>query len=99
MPGAVWSYPEPRHLKKAAADSKAAQMLGSLLGFLRGLPEEVEKVSSKKAKEALALSKDKATDHAFSRAVALLDLAEHGWTLRGRSLARGAEAYGFAAAD
>jgi hypothetical protein len=95
MPGAVWSYPEPRHLKKAAADSKAAQLLGHLLVHLRTLPETVDKVSSRALKEGMQLVKDKATEHAFTRAVGLLDLDAHGWCLEGRSLVRGAVAHGF----
>lgn len=96
MPGAQWSYPEPQHLKKASADSKAAQLLGQLLGHLRGLPLSVEKVSSRAVKEAMGLVKDKATEHAFSRAVALLDHEAHEWQPAGRSLVRGAAALGFA---
>ncbi len=96
MPGAVWSFPEPHHLKKASADSKAALLLGELLAHLRNLPEEVQRVSSRALKDGLKLAADKATKHAFTRAVALLDLPDHGWQLQGRSLVRGAEAYGFA---
>lgn len=95
MPGAQWSYPDPVHLRKAAADSKAARLLEQLLGYLRGLPEEQQKVSSSRAKKALALADDQATARAFSRAVGLLDLVNHGWMLLGRSLVRGAAAYGF----
>lgn len=95
MPGAVWCFPEPHHLKKASADSKAAQLLGELLAQLRNVPEVVQRVSSRALKEAMNLAKDTATERAFSRAVALIDPTDHGWHLQGRSLVRGVEAYGF----
>lgn len=100
MPGAAWSYPEPEHLHKATADSKAAQMLVRLLAYLRGLPEEVQKVSSRAAKEALSLlPQDKASHHAFTRAGALMTMEDQGWTVQGRSLVRGAAVYGFEAGE
>lgn len=95
MPGAVWSYPDPRHLKKAAGEGKAVQLLGQLLAYLKGLPEGTDKVSSKAAKQALGLAKDNATRLAFGRAVELMSLAKHGWEVSGRSFVRGATAYGF----
>lgn len=95
MPGAVWSFPEPQHLKKATADSGAAQLLGQLLGYLRGLPEGVEKVSSQAAKKALAVDKGEAAKKAWTRALDLLDLDAHGWRLELKSLVRGAAVYGF----
>lgn len=95
MPGAVWSYPEATHLKKATADTKTAQLLGHLLGHLRGVPGDVLKVSSRKVKEAMALPTDNATRQAFMKAVGLLDLSAHGWISEGRSLVRGAAAFGF----
>jgi hypothetical protein len=95
MSGAVWSYPEPRYLKKAAADGRTAAMLGTLLEHLRGQPEETQKVSTRAIKAALKLSADSGTSQAFTRAAGLLELAEHGWTSEGRSLLRGAAAHGF----
>lgn len=95
MPGAEWHYPDPQFLKAAAADSKAAQLLGHLLVHLQGLPETITKVSSRQLKEALELPQTTAIKLAFSRAVALLEPGEHGWALQGRSLVREAVAYGF----
>jgi hypothetical protein len=95
MPGAAWSYPDPQHLAKATADSRAARLLEDLLGHLRGLPEGVEKTSSSEAKKALSVAKDGATSKAWTRAVHFLDLDSHGWTLQGRSFIRGSAAYGF----
>jgi hypothetical protein len=95
MPGAVWTYPEPRHLKKATADSKAAQILGQVLAYLAGVPEGINKVSVRAVKDAAGLGKDGAAMRTFTRAMGLLSLSEHGWTTEGRSLVRGAEVYGF----
>ena len=99
MPGAMWSYPEPQHLKKAQADTKAARLMGQVLAHLRGLPEGNDKVSSRALKAALGLPKDAASESAFTRAVGLLNEADHGWCLTGRSLVRGAEVYGFSAQE
>ncbi len=99
MPGAQWRYPEPAHLQKASADSRAAQMLVRLLAYLGSLPEGVQKVSSKVAKAALDLGKDRGTEHAFTRAAALLGSEDHEWQVQGRSFVRGAAVYGFGPAD
>ncbi len=98
MPGAVWTYPEPQYLKKASADSKAALQLDQLLAHLRTLDEGIQQVSSRSLKEAMKLGRDQASVKTFSRACALLDLDTHGWIGKGRSLVRGAAAYGFSAA-
>ena len=95
MAGAVWSYPEPKHLKKAAADGVVAATLGRLLDHLRSLSDECTRLSTSSIKKAMGLAQDAGSSRAFTRAVGLLDLSEHGWTLNGRSLLRGADAYGF----
>jgi hypothetical protein len=95
MPGAVWHYLEPRHLKKAAADGKAAALFGQLLAYLRALPEGVDKVSSRALKAAVGIGTGNAARLAFIRACELLDLDEHGWTIDGRSFVRGGAVYGF----
>jgi hypothetical protein len=96
MPGAQWFYPDPVHLKKAAANGRAAAMLGRLLEYLGGVPDGTLKVSSKAAKATMNLPPDDATAHAFKAAAAALEVDEHGWTREGRSLVRAAVAYGFA---
>jgi hypothetical protein len=95
MPGAKWSYPTPKHLPKAAADSRAAQLLARLLEYLRGLPEDTMRVSSKQVKAALEVGSDNATRQAFTSAGKLLDVGEHGWCAEGKSFVRAALAYGF----
>ena len=95
MPGAVWSYPEPRHLKKASSDGKSAQLFAQLLAHLRTLPDEVNSVSSRTAKAAIGVGTGNSERVAFTRCCEFLDLDEHGWATKGRSFVRGAEAYGF----
>lgn len=88
MPAALWSYPEPRHLKKAAGEGRAAHLFGQLIVYLQGLNEGTDRVSSKVAKAALSLDKDNATRLAFGRATELLDPDLHGWVSEGRSFVR-----------
>lgn len=95
MPGAMWSFPDPKHLKKATADSRAAQLLGHLVGHLRGLPEAIDQVSTQALKKALDVPADAASAKAWTRGLGLLDLTEHGWRLERKSLVRGAAIYGF----
>jgi hypothetical protein len=95
MTGARWSYVEPRHMTKATAEGRAAAMLGQLLEHLRKLPEGVQKVSTRACKAAMSLPTDTATKSAFTRSLELLTMEDHGWRLDGRSLLRGAAAYGF----
>lgn len=91
MPGAEWLYPEPAHLKKAAGEGKAAQLLGQLLAHLATVKEET--VSSTLAKRVLGIDpKDGAAKKTFSRCTELLDPDVHGWCLDGRSFKR----FGFA---
>lgn len=99
MPGAAWHYPQPRHLKKAAEESRAAQLRGELLAYLRTLPETVAKVSSRELKKALGLSTDDATRGAFVRARDLLDPDTDRWVPEGRSLVRVTARYGFSCQD
>ena len=94
MPGAVWHYPEPRHLKKALAEGRAAQLFGQLLAYLRGLPEGVaDKVSTQSVKKALSVPKGSADAKAWTRCLDLLDIETHGWALDAKSLMR--VTYGF----
>ncbi|WKB55968.1 hypothetical protein [Eleftheria terrae] len=95
MPGAQWSYPDPKHLKKATAEGKAAQLLGQLLVYLKSIPEDVLKVSSREVKAAMGLDQTKAVELAFTRCRELLDPSEHGWAAEGRSFVRSGVAYGF----
>jgi hypothetical protein len=96
MPGARWTYPEPRFLKKAAAAGRPILLRGQILEALRGLPEGTQKVSTRALKAMLGLPRDEATKSAFTDAVNRLNLPEHNWVLEGRSLVSGAVAYGFA---
>jgi len=95
MPGAVWTYPDPKHLKKAAGEGKAAQYFGQLLAYLGALPSGVSKVSSRAIKEALQVPDTGADAKAWARGLELLDLEVHGWTKEARSIVREAEVYGF----
>ncbi|MFC3146700.1 hypothetical protein [Piscinibacterium candidicorallinum] len=99
MPGAVWSYPEPRYLVKQRADGKTARMLAALLQHLQTIPSGTDEVSSRKVKQALGLPKEKATEHAFTRAGDLLCMQTHGWMKLGRGFIRGAAAHGFEVAE
>jgi len=95
MPGAVWSWPEPQHLRKATADGRAAAMLGQLLEYLRTVPETIQKLSSKAVKVGLNITGDRVNEDAFKDAAGALELSRHGWVRDGRSLVRGSIAYGF----
>ncbi len=95
MPGAVWNYPTPQHLRKATADSKAARLLTLVLAHLAGIAETTPATSVRAIKAALSIPKDKATERAFSRATAMLEPEDHGWALQGRSLVRSIEGLGF----
>ena len=97
MSGATWSFPDPKHLKKAVAEGRVAAMLGQLLDYLRTVPEASQRVSTSSIKKAMGLESDSGTSQAFTRAAGLIDMVDHGWTLEGRSLLRGAAAYGFEA--
>jgi hypothetical protein len=95
MPRAQWSWPEPRHIKKATLGQQGAAMRGRILEALRALPDEVLKVSTRALKDRMGLEKTEAVKKAFTRAMQSLDLQGHGWQLEGQSLVRGATAYGF----
>lgn len=94
MLGAQWSYPEPKFLVRAAQDTKAARLLGDILGHLKGLPEETLRASSRALKAAMGLGKDVATERAWTKAVGMLTLEAHGWVLDGRSVVRAGAAFG-----
>ena len=96
MTAAQWNYVEPLHMKKASAMGKTTALFGQLVEYLRSTPEAVQKVSTRVVKDAMQLADDDSTKKAFSKAVGILDLSEHGWTMEGRSLVRGAIAFGFA---
>ena len=95
MPGAAWTFDDPAHLKRAKAAGKTAEMLGRLLDHLRTIPHDINKVSSRAIKEAMAVPDDEASKSAFKRAAAALEASEHGWSAEGRSVARAVVTYGF----
>jgi hypothetical protein len=95
MPGAVWKHCDPIHLKKAQAAGKTAEMLGRLIDHLRTVPHDINKVSSRVIKEAMAVPSDEGSKSAFKRAAAALEVSEHGWSSEGRSVVRAVVAYGF----
>jgi hypothetical protein len=95
MPGAVWTYPDPVHLKRARVEGKVARLFEQLLGHLQGLDQSTLTVASTRVKRAMGLGQDNAMRQAFTRACALLDLEAHGWVQKERSLVRPAGAYGF----
>lgn len=95
MPGAAWSFADPIHLKKAVGETKAAGLLGQLLAYLQGIPRGIDKVSSRAAKEALSIPDTPADAKAWTRGIDLLSVESHGWRKQGRSIVRGAAAYGF----
>lgn len=95
MPHAQWSYPEPKFIKKHTLGSVGATMRGRILAALREIPNEVTKLSSRTLKESMGLEGGEDIKSAFTRAMASLDLTQHGWKLEGRSIVRGATAYGF----
>jgi hypothetical protein len=95
MPHAQWSWPEPKHIKKHTLGQQGVTMRGRILEALRGQPDDVLKVSTRALKDRMGLDKDNAARVAFTRALDSLDLQGHGWRTEGRSLVRGAVAYGF----
>lgn len=88
MPGAQWHYPEPKHLKKAMEEGKTSRMLRIIIDHAHSLPCEVNKLSSRALKVAIAVKRGQGDSHAFSRAMQALDGMTHGWMLVGRSLVR-----------
>ena len=96
MPGATWETRSPKHLKEANATGVVLELATRLLDYLRALPEEVEKVSSRTVKDDLRLAEDEGTKKAFTRAVEVVtEYRNHGWDTEGRSLVRMNFAYHF----
>lgn len=95
MPSACWSLLEPRFLKASTLGRRGSEMRGRILEALRGLPKEALKVSTRALKKQIGLETTEAVKKAFTRALQSLDLQAHGWRLDGKSLVRGAAAYGF----
>lgn len=95
MPGARWAFREPRFLKKSTLGQRGSEMRGRILEALRGLPEEVQKVSTLALKRTMGVETTEQAKKAFTRALKCLDVQLHGWTLQGRSLVRGPYAHGF----
>lgn len=95
MPEARWSLLEPRFLKRSTLGRLGSEMRGRILEALRGLPEEVHKVSTQALKKQMGEETTEQAKKVFTRALQSLDLERHGWRLEGRSLVRGPSAYGF----
>ena len=94
MPGARWAFQEPRFLKRATLGQRGSEMRGRILEALRGLPGEVQKVSTLALKRTMGIEATEQAKKAFTRALKCLDVQLHGWTLKGRSLVRGPSAHG-----
>lgn len=95
MPGARWTFQEPRFLKKSTLGQLGRVLRGRILEALHGQPAAVLKVSIRALKKQMALGSSDAAKRAFTRALRGLDLQAHGWVIEGQSLVRGALAYGF----
>ena len=94
MPRVQWSFQDPVYMKKATADRVMLTIRARILEALQGLPEGVQKVSSVQLKRLMSFETGEAAKRSFSNAVDSLNLAVHGWRGEGRSLVRGANAYG-----
>lgn len=91
MPNAIWSYREPKHIRRAHEDAKTQVMLEQVVVFLHSLPDHVHKVSTTEAKKQMGLTgSTKAETMLFTRACRLLHIDEHGWEHEGRSFVRAA---------
>lgn len=88
MPGAAWSYPEPRFLRKATTTSAEVEMLGKVLALLRSLPPTQDRITKKALKKALDLDQSKATAQLFTKAGARIDPTLHGWEAVGQWVER-----------
>lgn len=95
MPHAQWSWPDPKFIKKHTLGQQGVTMRGRILEALRGLPDDVLKVSTRALKDRMGMERTEAVKKTFTRALGSLDLQGHGWRLEGQSLLRGAAAYGF----
>jgi len=96
MPKAQWYCHDPKHLKKAAVESKVAGLLAQVLAHLNDLPELTPALSSTQLKKTLGLTILPAEVKAFTRALDLLRPDVHGWARQDRSVVR-CNGYGFQA--
>lgn len=88
MPGAVWDFPEPRFLKKAATTSVEVEMLHRMLTALRELPSSADRISRKALKKTLGLDASKATAQLFTKAGGRIVPDLHGWQAAGQWITR-----------
>jgi len=89
MPGAVWTLREPTHLRTKKEGGAVEAMATLITERLSLVLEGIGKVSARAMKEALKLDpQDEAAKSAFTRAVKLVDQANMGWTIDGRSFVR-----------
>jgi hypothetical protein len=95
MPNAQWFYPDPKFLKKAAGETRAARVVGELLAHLDGLDEAEDDVSTKRVKAAIGLTTKGGDVDAWKAALKLFKTLGTEWEAGGRGFVRGAARLGF----
>ncbi|WP_157008134.1 hypothetical protein [Xenophilus azovorans] len=89
MPGAVWEYPEPKHLPLSMRTGKTTAMLQLLLETLDSYPAERLQISSRELKGRMGLDpKDNAVRQQFTAAIEQLVGSTDGWEKHGRGVRR-----------
>ncbi len=89
MHGCTWNLQDPKHMLKAIKRDQALVDSLKILAYLRGLPAEVQRVSSMRVKEALRWPEGKSAEVAFTRAAAKIQEDNlGGWKQAGRGFDR-----------
>lgn len=84
FPGATWNVWEP--VFGGVSGGVIIKLSLQVLDYLKALPEETSKISTKKVKEALELSK--VPSRTFTKAMNMINESDSEWALEGRSLVK-----------